>query len=151
VVGNGGGIPSGPGNKVYGTVGQAAIGRSGGASNNLCHGFWCYGGSRVLAVDDPPGGGCGCAVPAELSLSRAYPNPSRNDVRFEVGLPKSADVRLSVYDVAGRRVDEVATQGMGAGFHTLIWRAPRGMAGVYFARLYVANQMVGERRIVMMR
>ena len=151
VVGNGGGIPSGASNRIYGTLGQAAIGKSGGTSNNLCHGFWCYGGSRVLAVDDPPGSGCGCALPTELSLSRAYPNPSRDNVRFELALPKSADVRLSVYDVSGRRVDQVEVPAMGAGYHTLEWRATRGKAGVYFTRVYVGGRMVGERRIVMMR
>ena len=151
VVAQGGNVTGGASNRIYGTVGQPAVGKSGGPNNNLCHGFWCFGGSRVLAVDDPPGGGCGCAIPGELSLSRAYPNPSRDEVRFELALPKAAEVRLAVYDVAGRRVDEISAAGMGAGYHTLSWRAPRGTAGIYFARLYVEHQMVGERRIVMVR
>src|SRR5262249_18034835 len=147
VVGNGGGIPAGASTRIYGTLGQAAVGGSAGASNHLCHGFWCFGGSRVLAVEDP-GGGCGCTVPTELSLSRAYPNPSRSEVRFELALPKSADVRLAVYDVSGRRVGEITAAGMSAGFHPLEGRAPPARAGVFFPKLYVGSRMLGQRRVV---
>jgi hypothetical protein len=136
-------------NGVYalkGTAGQAAIGLSNGTAFRLCHGFWCFGGSRVLAVDPGDSG-----VPRELAFGPPTPNPSRGESRFSLALPREADVTLTVYDVAGRVLGEPARQHLGAGTHLLYWRAPAGQSGVYFARLVVDGAVHGERRLVLVR
>src|SRR5437899_2527254 len=84
--------------RLYGTVGQPAVGISQNGSWALCSGFWCFGGSRVLAV--------GPSSPIEFSLGPATPNPTQEQVRFQLALPKAAVVTLRVYDVSGRQVGD---------------------------------------------
>jgi hypothetical protein len=146
VVANGGTPGSNATYGLHGTAGQAAIGLSTGGAFKLCHGFWCFGGSRVLAVD--PGGN---PLPRELSFGLPAPNPTRGETRFSLALPRDADVTLTVYDVAGRILGEPARQHLGAGYHQLFWQAPAGQSGVYFARLLVDGAVHGERRIVLVR
>jgi hypothetical protein len=155
VMGNGG-TPAagltGNGRVVYGTAGQAVVGTSAGAVYSLCHGYWCFGGVRVVAVLDPP---VGSSLPAELAFGPATPNPAHDDVRFELALPKAARVALAIYDLQGRRVQDAAGP-LAAGRHTLRWdgldaeRRTR-RSGVYFARLSVDGALVAGRTIVLTR
>ena len=150
VLGNGGTPSAGStaaGKALFGTAGQAVVGVSGNTNNILCSGFWCFGGSRVLAVD--PGGGT--TLPTELAIGSAAPNPSRGVTRFSLALPEAAEVTFTVYDVAGRRVGEPVRRSFNAGRYELFWRAPAEDAGVYFARVQVSGRLAAERRIVLVR
>jgi hypothetical protein len=132
---------SAPGIQAYSTVGQAVIGLSNNPLNMVRHGFWAFGGSRVVAVDTN--------LPTELSVGLPYPNPTRDQVRFAIALPMAAKVRLEVFDVAGRRVGQRVDRDLSAGFQAIAWRAPTGVSGVMFARVYVGGKQIGERRITL--
>ena len=153
VLGNGGAAPAtGSGMRLYGTVGQAAVGQSAGGAFRLCHGFWCFGGSRVLAVDlggDPVGNGA--EIPTELSFDAPVPTPSRGEVRFALALPWSAEVSLIVYDVSGRQVGDPVTQHLEPGHYRLTWNAGAEHAGVYFGMLAVDGRIHATRRITLVR
>ena len=135
--------------KLFGTVGQSGVGVSGSASNIVCHGFWCFGGSRVVSVDqvDPTPGGA--RLPTEFALGLVTPNPTRDQAHFRLALPKAATVSLSVCDVAGRQVGDVISREMPAGEHDLSWRAPGTKAGVYFLRLLTDGALKARRTIVL--
>ena len=149
VIANGGGTSSGGGVVLHGTVGQAAVGVSGGPANIVCHGFWCFGGSRVLAVDPP--GGLGGDLPREIAFGLPAPSPSRGDVTFALALPAKAEVRLAVFDVAGREIGDPLTLNLEAGHHQLRWKSLDGRPGVYFGVLEVNGAVQGKRRIVLVR
>lgn len=148
VVASGGGVSSGGGIVLHGTVGQPAVGVSGGPANLLCHGYWCFGGSRVLAVD-PPGAGDG--LPAQIAFGLPSPSPGRGAVSFALALPADAGVKLAVFDVAGRAVGEPLALRLEAGYHQLRWQPLDGRPGVYFGVLEVDGAVQGRRRIVMVR
>jgi len=138
-------------NVMFGTVGQPVVGISTNGLNELRHGFWAFGGSRVVAVMDPTLGG---DLPRVLSFSRPTPNPSLGSVRFALALPKQARVCLAIYDAAGREVHRSDSDEMAAGYHTLRWDAvnagqPTG-SGVYFARLLVDGRLMVTRRLVLL-
>ena len=153
VVGNGGTLSTNPTRVMRGTVGQAAIGVGGNATRILCSGFWCFGGSRVVAVDDGGGTGGvpGSSLPKELSFGSPAPNPSHGDVRFTLALPKDADVTFTVFDVAGRQLGAAVSEHMNAGYHQLHWSAPSDHSGVFFGVLRVDGELKGERRMVLVR
>lgn len=132
--------------KLYGTAGQPGAGSSQNSSMRVCSGFWCFGGPRVLAVDPP-----GQKVPTEFALGPATPNPTRDQARFHLALPKGAVVTLAVYDVGGRQVGDVVSQQLEAGEHDLYWRAPNNGAGVYFVQLATDGRFKAKRTIVMVR
>lgn len=149
VVASGGGTASGGGFVLHGTVGQAAVGLSGGPANRLCHGFWCFGGSRVVSVDPP--GGAGPDLPAEIAFGLPSPSPSRGAVSFALALPAAARVRLTVFDVAGRAIGEPLELKLDAGHHQLRWEPRDGRPGVFFGVLDVDGAVQGRRRIVLVR
>jgi hypothetical protein len=94
--------------------------------------------------------GVGSGRQARLSLS-VRPNPgTAHQVSFV--LPQAAKVDLSVYDVQGRRVAQLARGEFPAGEQTRIWngRTADGMrtpAGVYFYRLKVGKEVLTSRAV----
>jgi hypothetical protein len=77
-------------------------------------------------------------VPKRLSLS-VGPNPFRESVALELGLPTDGRVVVRVYDLLGRQVSTVADQEVLAGWHSYQWNGdtPSGRrvaSGVYFCR-----------------
>jgi hypothetical protein len=136
--------------RLLGTVGQWAVGASAGANTTLCHGYWCFGGARVVAVgDDPP---TGERLPTELSFGLPRPNPASGLVTFALALPAEARVDLTIYDLQGRVTDAVIGHRMAAGWHNITWqgRGAGARAGVYFARLAVDGRHAGLRRITLL-
>ena len=152
VVSSGAQNSSGGGLRLLGTVGQPVVGGSANASFFLCHGFWCFGGTRVVSVEpDPRDPGATAALPKSLAFGPPSPNPARGFVRFSLALPKDAVVTFAVYDVAGRQLGEPVRQAFAAGYHELRWSAPEGNAGVYFGRLEVEGEPGATRRIVLVK
>lgn len=91
-----------------------------------------------------------------IRFGAPWPNPSGGSVAFRVSLPGTADVRVTVYDVLGRKVREVAAERTPGGQHVYRWdgRQAQGApcaAGVYFARLEVDGQPRGTHRITIVR
>jgi hypothetical protein len=156
VLGTGGNPATGStgSNKVlYGTVGQTVVGQSNGAAHNLCHGFWCFGGVRVVSVDDGPGGS---RVPTLLALSLPAPNPMVSRMSMDLSLPRASDVRVDVYDLQGRAVGAMHAGRLDPGVYRLEWDGTDGDghasgAGVYFARLLVDGRFVVQHRFVRLR
>lgn len=153
VIGSGGGWGFNATQGSIGTAGQSVAGWGSKLYFSVCSGFWCFGGARVVGVDDGggTGGTPGSNIPRELSFGAPTPNPTRGDVRFSLGLPKEADVTFAVFDVAGRQLGAAVTQHLSAGEHQLHWSAPSDHAGVYFGLLRVDGAVTAERRIVLVR
>jgi hypothetical protein len=91
-----------------------------------------------------------------LALAVPHPNPmTSSSSRIEFTLPRRSDVRLNVYDLAGRRVAEIVNGSLGPGRHSYSWngRAVEGMpvaAGVYVLRLETSDGVV-TRKVAVLR
>jgi hypothetical protein len=99
------------------------------------------GGFDVLFVSDP------VAVPFLVTrLLPARPNPFNPATNLEFDLARPGAAHLTVYDLAGREVRQLATGEHTAGRHRLRWdgRDTRGHAvpaGVYIARLATGDRV----------
>ncbi len=82
----------------------------------------------VLAVQEPVAG-------FGQLLVKASPNPIVGATRLSFSLPRDQDVRVEIYDIAGRLVQSLADGFMGAGYHEMEWDARRRPAGLYFYRV----------------
>jgi hypothetical protein len=78
-------------------------------------------------------------VPDEVTLI-SYPNPMRRQATLEYTLPKATDVRITVYDILGRRVAVVKDGRQKAGRYTARLHGGRLASGVYFGRLETEDQ-----------
>ena len=148
VIGNGATPSGGMGNgtrAMQATVGQAVVGLSGDGTKTLVHGFWARGGVLLVGVEEGPPAG-----PSAIAFGMPRPNPSHAGVNFTVAIPERGDVRLDVFDLQGRAVEQILNAELPAGLHSVRWNA-RVSAGVYLARLVVGGRVVAERRVVMVR
>ncbi len=80
------------------------------------------------------------ALPAAFRLHRAYPNPFNPSTAIQFDLPETADVRLEVFDILGRRVRLLLKARKPAGRHTVRWDGAddaghRVVSGVYIFQL----------------
>jgi len=91
-------------------------------------------------------------VPDEVRLHNNYPNPFRQSTTIEFDLPEATSVRLSVYDVLGRRVETILNERRPAGRHEVRWNGQQQSlsSGVYFLRLE-AGDVVETGRMTLIR
>ncbi len=94
------------------------------------------------------------ALPKALVFTGNYPNPFNPSTTLSFVLPSSGKASLTVYDITGRKVREIAAGTMTAGAHSAVWngRDASGRAvssGVYFARLSLGGTAVTHRMTLM--
>jgi hypothetical protein len=91
----------------------------------------------------------GSSMPLEFGLGNAYPNPFNGMLRVEFGLPEAGEVSLAVYDLAGRKVAELASGRYGAGVHQAWWDASGAAAGVYVLRLTSGGASQSQKAVLL--
>jgi len=74
-------------------------------------------------------------TPGGLWLSAPEPNPTRGRTTLQLRLARSADVRLSVFDVQGREQAVALSGRREAGAHSVTLSTAGWAGGIYFARL----------------
>jgi hypothetical protein len=97
-----------------------------------------------VGVDDAP-------VTA-FALSPLWPNPVRGRARFEIALPRQANVHLGVYDLQGRERLVLADREFAAGRHSMDGDAIAAGGlnpGIYFLRMSVAGANFTRRFLLM--
>ena len=95
-----------------------------------CNERWILDLQLPLTVPDPED-----LIPTEFSLKPVYPNPFNPSVKVSFDLPRTADVKLTVWDLAGRKIADLAEGSMPAGRHTIEWNASGSPAGLYIFML----------------
>lgn len=74
-------------------------------------------------------------LPTEFALQQNYPNPFNAVTVIRFALPEASHVDVEVYDVLGRRVEELYSGFKPAGNHTVHWRAGHTSSGIYLYRI----------------
>ena len=83
--------------------------------------------------------------PVALALSGGAPNPFSATTRLRFGLPRTAHVRLEVFDLAGRRSRVLVDRYLPAGWHDARWdgrdaSGRRSAPGVFVVRLHAGGE-----------
>jgi hypothetical protein len=105
-------------------------------------------GAEGQGCDDPT---AAPPSPAFGSPLAAHPNPFNPSVRLSFTLAASApDVRLTIFDAAGRRAAVLVDGPLLAGEHTVDWDAGGYASGVYLARL-VTPAGAREAKLILLR
>jgi len=87
-------------------------------------------------------------------LAQSFPNPAGDITSIRFTMPKDGTARLTIEDVAGRRIATLVDQVISAGQHEVTWNrrmanGQKAAAGVYFYRLTVNGQTSAPRRLVL--
>lgn len=89
-------------------------------------------------------------LPAEYSLSPAYPNPFNAVTSMSYFLPIESLVTIRIYDTAGRLTSTIADATQPEGSHTATWNGNRASSGIYFVKMESGGFSV-VRKVVLVR
>ena len=99
---------------------------------------------RSSAAKPLPGG-----MAREFALLAPHPNPFNPSTTVRFSLPRESAVRLTLYDVLGRQVRELAVGMYGAGLHEFVLDASGLPGGLYFCRLDAGGFQAVQKLILM--
>jgi hypothetical protein len=110
--------------------------------------------SPFIVVESDPTD-VGGEIPRAHRLHANVPNPFNPVTTIRYDLPAAEQVRLDVFDVAGRRVRTLVDARVEPGSHTVVWsghdqEGHRVASGVYVYRLR-AGSFVATRRMVLLK
>jgi len=90
------------------------------------------------------------SIPSEMILLSAYPNPFNpaTTIRFQV--PKTSEIRLTVYDLMGREVQELVSGQLVSGEHEVVWGASELSSGIYFCR-FESGDVSQTRKLLLLK
>ena len=89
-------------------------------------------------------------TPHSFTLSQNSPNPFNPVTSIPFTLGSESLVSLSVYNIAGEVVAEVAEGRFTAGAHNVNWNASEFASGVYFYRI-VADDFIETRKMMLVK
>jgi hypothetical protein len=108
-------------------------------------------GSAVIGTPGPIEITAGApSVPAAFALRQNYPNPFNPSTTISFDLPEPSAVRLTVYDMLGRRVAVLVDGVSEAGTHTVGFDATGHPSGLYFYKLD-AGRFSDTRKMMIMK
>jgi len=78
-------------------------------------------------------------IPDRFDLKQNYPNPFNPSTTIDFSLPIRTNVKLTVYNILGKRIAELADGNYDAGNYSVKFE-PKGLSsGVYFYQLKTDN------------
>ena len=95
------------------------------------------------------------AIPDNFELAQNYPNPFNPMTTLKYGLPEASDVKITIYDISGKKIMDWNFKGKAAGWHQVIWngRDAHGnqvSTGMYIYSLY-ADDFTETMKMVLMK
>jgi hypothetical protein len=83
-------------------------------------------------------------LPTEFTLMQNYPNPFNPSTNIRFTIPSNSFVRLIVYDITGKVVNEIVNGYLEPGVHSVEWSGTDTdgidvSSGVYFYRIEASN------------
>ncbi|MCI0448774.1 MAG: SBBP repeat-containing protein [Chlorobi bacterium] len=89
-------------------------------------------------------------VPNSFSLFQNYPNPFNpvTKIRFNVASVPRTDIKLVVYDVAGREITTLVNQQLNPGTYETEWDASNHTSGIYFYRITAGDYSETKKMIL---
>jgi hypothetical protein len=71
-------------------------------------------------------------IPANFSLSQNFPNPFNPATKINYTLPVESNVRISVFNILGEKVNDLVNEQKASGSHTINFNAGNLSSGIYF-------------------
>jgi hypothetical protein len=88
--------------------------------------------------------------PEKYALKLAnYPNPFNSSTTLKYHLTENGDVRLSVFDLSGRLVEELFSGRQSAGDYHYLWSGGNLPSGVYLINLTAGDQRIIQKCMLM--
>ena len=142
---------------VRNSTGLAAASKEGHVATSADGASWTWRGSMnqltltALASNEPATTDVVAGATADILLGSPYPNPTSGAASLALRLERKADVRLALYDLAGRLMARDNSRRYGPGSHLVTWDPGVRKTGLYFLRIETGADVAGARHWVVMR
>ncbi|HMS33488.1 MAG TPA: FG-GAP-like repeat-containing protein [Ignavibacteria bacterium] len=83
-------------------------------------------------------------IPSDFKLYQNYPNPFNPSTKIKFDLKNISNVRLTVYDISGKAVEELLNSKLNPGSYEYTWNAGNVASGVYFYRIEAPNLSISK-------
>lgn len=80
-----------------------------------------------------------------------FPNPAPQQAIFSFELNQSADIRMEVSDLSGRRIATVLDRSMPAGTHQVEWNVAAQAEGMYLVQMFIDQSLCGTAKVLVQR
>jgi hypothetical protein len=97
-------------------------------------------------ADETPSG-----IPGEFKVEAVYPNPFNPTMTIVVGLPETASLDISIYNLLGEKVGRVAAGTFNTGYQKFTFDARNLASGIYFVRVYVPGRLNKIEKVMLLR
>ncbi|MBN2280483.1 MAG: carboxypeptidase regulatory-like domain-containing protein [Candidatus Marinimicrobia bacterium] len=88
-------------------------------------------------------------IPESYSLSQNYPNPFNPTTTIQYTLKNSVNVKLTVFDLNGKVIQELVNKHQIAGTYFVSWNAGNNPSGIYIVRLETSDFMTSRKMMFM--
>lgn len=87
-------------------------------------------------------------IPLSFNLEQNYPNPFNPVTKINFDLPKSSNVKLSVYDIQGKLIETLVEGNLNPGSYQTEWTAGNLPSGIYFYRLEADGNVFSKKMML---
>ena len=78
-------------------------------------------------------------IPREFQLSQNYPNPFNPATTIKFQIPVSDNVKITVFDILGRKIEVLTNGFFNAGFYSIDFKAEKITSGIYYYKIETGN------------
>jgi hypothetical protein len=89
-------------------------------------------------------------TPKQYSLFQNYPNPFNPNTLIKFDISKKSSVKIVIYDVTGRLVENLVDKELNPGTYEAQWDASDFVSGVYFCEL-VTDSYTETKKMVLLK
>jgi photosystem II stability/assembly factor-like uncharacterized protein len=118
------------------------------AHNEVGSSPWSSTWSFVIVVDNLKN--ISSNIPDKFELYQNFPNPFNPSTKIRFDIPKSSDIKLKIFDVSGREIENIFNGNISPGAFEYTWNAASLTSGVYFARLE-SKDYVGLKKMILVK
>ena len=89
-------------------------------------------------------------IPTSFNLYQNYPNPFNPKTNIKFDIPKSADVKIILYDNLGKVIEELVNNTLSAGSYEVDWNASGNPSGIYYFRIET-KEFTGVKKMILIK
>ncbi|RPI19031.1 MAG: T9SS C-terminal target domain-containing protein [Ignavibacteriae bacterium] len=95
-------------------------------------------------------------IPELFLLYQNYPNPFNPSTKIKFGIPSNvigemSNVEIVIYDVIGKEISTIVNEQLNPGTYEIEWNASNSPSGVYFYQLITDGNIIGTKRMVLLK
>jgi hypothetical protein len=89
--------------------------------------------------------------PVKFSLEQNYPNPFNPGTNITFSLGGLSNVRIVVYDMLGRQVEELLNQKYSAGSYSVMFEGKNISSGIYYYSMFIDGQLFETKKMILIK